>query len=114
LSEKEGVTLLVTMAIRNGHSGIARLLIVRGAEVNAVDGDGKSPMMAACEKGDLRTVKALLTKGAAVEPVVNGGETALTIAIHGGGCDLHPETRLDAGYYHDVAPYGWREESGPR
>jgi len=43
--------------------------------------------MAACEKGALRTDKALVAKCAAVDPIVNGGETALTFAIHGGHVD---------------------------
>lgn len=82
-SEKEGVAPLVTLAIRDGRTVIVGLPIDNGAAVNAADGDGKSPLMA-CEKECRATVKALLAKGAAIDPVDNGGEAALTIAIHEG------------------------------
>lgn len=60
-SEKEGVAPLVTLATRDGRTVIVGLPIDKGA-----------------------AVKALLAKGAAIDPVDNGGETALTIAIHEG------------------------------
>ena len=37
----------MTVAIRDGHSGIAGLLIDKGATVHAADGEGKSPLMVA-------------------------------------------------------------------
>jgi ankyrin repeat protein len=83
-SEKEGVTPLVTLAIKDGKTVIVGLPIDKGAAVNAADGDGKSPLMVTCEKECPATVKVLLAKGAAIDPVDNGGETALTIAIHEG------------------------------
>uniref|UniRef100_A0A831XMX8 Ankyrin repeat protein n=1 Tax=Geobacter metallireducens TaxID=28232 RepID=A0A831XMX8_GEOME len=77
-------TPLVTMAIRDGVPELARLLIAGGAPVNAVDGEGKTPLMHACEHGDLPTVKALLAGGGDVNIIAKDDGAALTIAIAGG------------------------------
>ncbi|WP_306536757.1 ankyrin repeat domain-containing protein [Geobacter sp.] len=76
-------TPLVTMAIKDGQPEIAGLLIAKGAAVNAVDEEGKTPLMHACEQGDMATVKALLAKGADVNIPAKDDEAALTIAIAG-------------------------------
>ncbi|ABB32880.1 Ankyrin repeat-like protein [Geobacter metallireducens RCH3] len=79
-----GGTPLLTMAIKDGPAEIAGLLIARGAPVNVVDEGGKTPLMHACEKGDMATVKALLARGGDVNILGKDSEGALTIAIAGG------------------------------
>lgn len=74
---------LLTMTIEDGLPDFAGLLIARGAPVNAVDEEGKTPLMHACEKGELATVKALLARGADAGITSKNDEAALTIAIAG-------------------------------
>lgn len=76
-------TPLPTMAIEEGQPEIAGLLIATGRAVNAVDGGGMTPLMHACGKGDLATVKALLARGADVNILGKDAEAALTVAIAG-------------------------------
>lgn len=76
-------TPLLTVAIKDGQQGLAGLLIAKGAPVNAVDGEGQTPLMHACGQGDMATVKALLAGGAKVNIPSKNDEAALTIAIAG-------------------------------
>lgn len=76
-------TPLVTMAIKDGLPDFAGLLIAGGAPVNAVDEEGKTPLMHACERGEPATVKALLARGADASITSKNDEAALTIAIAG-------------------------------
>jgi ankyrin repeat protein len=74
---------LVTKAIQGGNQTITGLLIAGGAKVNAFDDMGKTPLMHAAEKGDMRTVRALVGKGASLNLQSKNSETALTLAIAG-------------------------------
>ena len=44
------VTLLATVVAAGGHRDVAALLIAGGADVNARDNDGKTPLQIAVEK----------------------------------------------------------------
>jgi ankyrin repeat protein len=72
---------LVTNAIQGGNKALAELLIAKGAKLNVVDRNGKTPLMHAAEKGDLATVKALVAKGADLNLRNGDSSAALTLAI---------------------------------
>ncbi|CAG2212481.1 unnamed protein product [Mytilus edulis] len=55
-ADSNGYTPL-TAAASQGHVQLIELLITNGADVDIFDERGKSPIMYACESGDLRTVK---------------------------------------------------------
>lgn len=59
---------------------LASLLIQRGAKIEAKDYYGKTPLMAASEKGSIEGVNLLLHWGAHVNARDNSGRTALMIA----------------------------------
>jgi hypothetical protein len=51
-------------AVFNGHEAVAKLLIERGADVNARSTNGSSPLMMAAREGKQRLAKLLLERGA--------------------------------------------------
>lgn len=59
---------------------IASLLLLRGAQIEAVDGRGQSALMRAAAKGSPENVKLLIAKGADVNRKDSHGETALMLA----------------------------------
>ncbi len=59
-------------------------LIEHGADINAVDKDGWSPLKKAAWRGHTEIVKLLIEAGADVDVVDNGGWTALMAAEHEG------------------------------
>ncbi|RSM14962.1 hypothetical protein CEP52_001098 [Fusarium oligoseptatum] len=71
---------------------MARLLLSRGADVNAAAGVwfGRTALQAAAERGDMDLVQLLLDKGANVNapPCDHGGITALQAAARSGNQDL--------------------------
>ena len=50
-------------AAANGHKGIVELLNTKGADVNAKDGDGKTPLEVAIERGKTDTAELLCKHG---------------------------------------------------
>ncbi|CAI5470684.1 unnamed protein product [Closterium sp. Yama58-4] len=87
-------------ACRNGHVGIAETLLKSGASVDAVDGEGATPLLAAADSGFANCVQLLLEVGAqpdardkvGVTPLIaaayNGHEEALSALVrHGAGVD---------------------------
>lgn len=62
--------------------GVIKALVQAGAALEATDGDGKTPMMAAAEGGSGETVAALAGVGAEIDAVETAGEgrTPLVIA----------------------------------
>lgn len=55
-----------------GHIAVARLLLEHGAEVNARDGSGDTPLMRAAESGEPPMAKLLLGHGALVNVTADG------------------------------------------
>ncbi len=59
-----------------------QFLISNGANVNARDNRGVTPLVAACELGFIEGVEQLIKSGARVEDANNTGETPLISAVH--------------------------------
>jgi uncharacterized protein len=77
-------TRLVDATMR-ADSTAALALIAAGADVNAVDGDGSTPLHWAAHHGDLELTKALLAKGASVRAATRiGAMTPLFLAARNG------------------------------
>lgn len=92
LSVRKGTTAL-TMAIRNCHLDVFKLLVCAGADLNASDTTGFTPLMSAslgveeAEKGVVMA-KALLRAGADPTIVNDEGCIALTYAAAEGSADV--------------------------
>lgn len=67
------------LAIRNRSSGMVKLLLELGADINLVNHEdfGKTPLIYAIEKGDMKIIRILVEKGADVNAKDVDGETAL-------------------------------------
>src|SRR5205823_4631616 len=69
------------LACDHGCSGAAAELCRWGANVNAVNDRGETPLMLAVENGDAATVSLLLTRGAKAGSKDRTGRTALDRCI---------------------------------
>jgi ankyrin repeat protein len=89
LTDGDGVTLL-DLAVINGRPGIARLLISRGANVNAVDKYGMTPLLyaASVDFGDSSLVDLLIKSGANTKARSKDRLTALDLAHKYGQTNL--------------------------
>lgn len=67
-------------AVAGHHARLAEALVKAGAEVNAAQQDGFTPLMGAAQNGNLALVEFLLEHGANVSAVTADGRTALSIA----------------------------------
>jgi ankyrin repeat protein len=85
---EEGMTALISAAIADDGERAARLLIEAGADVNAVDSQGRTALMEAVAARRKSLVALLLDGGADVEIVDEGGETALSQARASGDREL--------------------------
>ncbi|KAI0446884.1 hypothetical protein F4803DRAFT_559087 [Xylaria telfairii] len=50
------------VAAREGHHAVVKLLVEEGFQIDALDGDRRTPLSHACEGGHLKSVEILLTK----------------------------------------------------
>lgn len=71
------------MAVRNGYGQIAKLLLDKGADVNALGGEHGHALQAASESGREQIVKLLLDKGADVN-ADGGNRSPLCVASESG------------------------------
>ena len=71
-------------AARMGHPIVVKLLLERGAEVDATDNDGNSILAHAAARGNESVVRILLDNGARTQCTNNKGCTALHHASHNG------------------------------
>jgi hypothetical protein len=78
-----GDTCLQTAA-QNGHLAICRLLIDKGAQLEAKDINGKTPLHLAAEQGHVEIVRLLCDRGADIVARDNGGYKPLHWAAWGG------------------------------
>ncbi|XP_015431975.1 PREDICTED: protein fem-1 homolog CG6966 isoform X2 [Dufourea novaeangliae] len=65
-----------------GHFALVRLLVKKGAEVNATTKTGSTPLRAACFDGYFEIVKFLVNYGADIEMANRHGHTSLMIACY--------------------------------
>jgi uncharacterized protein len=81
LCVNSGFSQTFLSAVSSGDSVTANEFIKKGADVNAVDGTGVSPLMGACRRADQWSVSFLLRHGAkADKPKSPKGRTPLMIA----------------------------------
>src|SRR5271157_4651140 len=75
-------------AVFNGDKEAVASLIAKGANVNAKDKDGYTPLIWASQYSKIEMVNLLLVKGADVNAKTNNGNTALIIASHEGRTEI--------------------------
>nr|XP_033803650.1 M-phase phosphoprotein 8 isoform X2 [Geotrypetes seraphini] len=85
--DSSGMTL-VMLAAAGGHDDLLRILIKKGAKVNARQKNGNTALIHAAEKNFLTTVAVLLEAGAHLNIQQNNGETALMKACKRGNFDI--------------------------
>lgn len=88
LRASEGVTALMLAAF---DGDVCELLLSRGADANAADDDGNTPLHWAAARGNSRMCEALLAHGVSVDQCDNKGRTALlhaAVAGHAPTCHL--------------------------
>ena len=73
------------MAIDKGMAGEASLMVEKGANLDAADKDGKTPLMMAIAKGMAGEASLMVEKGANLDAADKDGKTALMMAIDVGG-----------------------------
>ena len=83
---KEGVfgMTCLTTAAQNGHLAICRLLIDKGAQVEAKDWDHRTPLHQAALRGHVEIVRLLCDRGADIEARSNFGSGPLQCAAMNG------------------------------
>jgi len=75
-------------AAGSGCIDVARLLVDRGANVNAKDADGWTPLIKAAQAGHADTVQLLMDHGADMTAADSNGRTAWMFAAMGGHTDI--------------------------
>jgi uncharacterized protein len=70
------------LASRQGHAGVADLLLSRGAEVNARSDGGATALLYASSNAHSRVVRVLLNRGADVNAQDESGQSALMEVFH--------------------------------
>ncbi|KAJ6444911.1 histidinol-phosphatase [Purpureocillium lavendulum] len=78
------------LAARQGHHAVVKVLMRGGFQIDARDGDDRTPLSHACEGGHLQSVQALLAKkrSAGVEITDTSQRTALSYAAAKGHVDI--------------------------
>jgi uncharacterized protein len=71
-----------------GHAEVVRLLVTKGANLNAVAPNGLTPLMLAAKNGYPDVVKVLIQAGANRDLLDPKGSSALEIAIRAGNADV--------------------------
>jgi ankyrin repeat protein len=95
-ADDKGTTLLHTLVIdwvEGGDEGepsepVAKLLVDRGADANALDATGKTPLMLACVLQKIEAVQGLLAAGADPNAAGPDSSSALEYALRAGDPDL--------------------------
>jgi hypothetical protein len=82
-----GCTLL-NAASGAGHETVVRILLAKGAALDAASKNGETALMKACRTGNDRVARLLLERGAKVDATENEGLTALMFAAATGDENL--------------------------
>ncbi|KAK8016092.1 NB-ARC and ankyrin domain protein [Apiospora rasikravindrae] len=85
--DKMGLPPLLYAADK-GHVDIAKLLIERGADVDAAGSSGWTPLTLALDRGHIDMARLLIERGADVNTTGSSGRTPLTRALDGGHADV--------------------------
>ena len=72
------------IAASEGHEGIVKLLIAKGADLNAVGPNGETPLTLAAMNGHKEIAEMLIAEGIDVNAMDNDGDTALHLAALNG------------------------------
>jgi ankyrin repeat protein len=87
LGAKDYHPLAPPTSTAGNHQAIPRILIARGAEVNARDRDGRAPLQVAAANGLQKMPQLLVASGADVNAADMGGRRPLYRAVQGGHRD---------------------------
>ena len=104
-------------ATSEGHLAIVRLLVEKGADINAGEGDESTVLQCAADSGHKGIVRLLLEKGADIDAKDRLGETALHRAAKFGheeiihlllemGADIHAKDQDGITALHSAADFG--------
>ncbi len=88
LSENTNVDISLHQAAKNGQIAQVKDLLAAGADFNAADGQGKTPLYQAAQNGHKEIVKDLLAAGADANAADQYGRTALYWAAYKGHKDI--------------------------
>jgi ankyrin repeat protein len=105
------------IAARNGHEAVVKLLLEKGAELEAKDRDSRTPLSWAAENGYGAVVKLLLEKGAELEAESRDSRTPLSWAARNGHeavvkLLLEKGAELEAKDRDTRTPLSWAAENG--
>ncbi|HNX77244.1 MAG TPA: ankyrin repeat domain-containing protein [Candidatus Rifleibacterium sp.] len=97
--DKEKNTALILAASQNRNPEIAATLIEKGADLNAANRLGRTPFLAAVERGNTAAITMLINKGAKINALTSKEETALHLAVNNShkDCEQLVKDLLDAG-----------------
>ena len=84
LSEENGATTALSLAVKNSHTEVVKLLIEEGCDVNGIDSHGHTSLHTACREGQLEVAQVLLEHNAEVHAIDKMGCTALHCAAKSG------------------------------
>jgi len=96
-TEWDNATLLHDSVGQN-HQDVAKYLLDRGAEVNAVTRDGLTALHMAAQNGNIGIITLLLERGAKINPVDSKGWTPLDRGVRWGHPDAGEFLRLNGGH----------------
>lgn len=84
----EGFSKELGSAIADGDIAAVQTIISGGADINASNKDGETPLMIAALEGRIAVVKFLVEKGAHIDSIDGLGATPLLYAAEGGSLDV--------------------------